>query len=369
MKYFILKESGRKIARALVSVNVGWSHEPPGIRGISHFLEHAVFLGNDEYNKPDDYVGIYGVTLNGETMEDRTLFFFTSFEEDMDNILRVLLSLIFKPSFNEEMVEEEKKSKILTVIVKEEDYYPWELAYEWARNLVFDWDFRYSMGVREEIEKMGVDDLYQWHRKYYRSENCTILLSSPTHVDINIPEGGEMPILHRYNHGKKEVVVNKNIKNAEIVYAIPYNIYDLRAHLLSTILGNYPTSSLWRKFHRTAYMVDSRAEWHNGRGGIFVYIGANNRDENKIRKEFKIFWENLKIKKEDVEVSKKILNLEMVEKIRSSYGFTHLLKLDPLLRFGGFENICELIDSISAEDMRDFLNSLDLDNMFESVVK
>ncbi len=369
MKSLVLKESSRKISCALISINVGWAHEPLGLRGISHFLEHAIFLGNEEYKEPDMNVGIYGVNLNGETLEDRTIFFFTSLEEDMDEILKILLSLVFKPSFNEDKVEEEKRSKILPAVVKEDDYYPWELAYEWARNLVFGWDFRYSMGLKDEIEKMDVEDLYRWHRRYYHKENSILILSSPSKLDMDIPCGGEKPIFQEIKYRKNKIVMNKNIPNAEIVYAIPYNTYDLRVHLLSIILGNYPTSLLWREFHRTAYMVDSRTEWHNGKGGFFIYIGASTRDDEKIRKEFKKFWENLKIKKEDVEIAKKILNLEMIEKDRSSYRLIHLLKNDPLLKFGGFENMCKLISEISIEDMKDFLHSLNMDDMVEAVVK
>ena len=369
MKFHILKESPQKLSTAILSVNVGWAHEPMGLKGISHFLEHAIFLGNEEYKEPDIDVGVYGVTLDGETLEERTIFFFNSLEKDMDEILRVLLSLVFNPSFDDKKVEEEKISKILPAVVKEEDYYPWELAYEWARNLVFSWDFRCSMGVKEEIKRMGVADLYKWHRKYYKSENSILILSSEPNLDIEVQDGGEAPVFQKINHGKNKVILNRSIENAEIVYGFPYHHYDLRVHLLSTILGNYPTSILWKEFCKRAYMVDARAEWHNSRGGFFIYIGANSKDVEKIRREFQSFWENLKIKKEDVEIAKKILNLEMLQKDRSPYRFIHLLKIDPLLKFGGFGDICEAIRDISVEDMKDFLNSLDLNDLIETVVK
>ena len=99
-------------------------------RGISHFLEHSIFLGSEEYPEPDAEVAKYGVSLNGETQPDRTIFFFFSLPEDAEEVLEIPLSLIYSPSFPPEKVEEEKESKIIPAVVKESDYAPWELAYE-----------------------------------------------------------------------------------------------------------------------------------------------------------------------------------------------------------------------------------------------
>jgi len=358
MKIYHAKSSGNDLFKALLSVNVGWSHEHPGKRGISHFLEHAIFLGNEKYSEPDRETAKYGVVLNGETLEDRTVFFFTGMKEDASRVLEILLSLVFKPSFPEDKVQEEKMSKIIPAVVKESDYYPWELAFEWARNLIFNWDFRYSMGTEEELKNMGVEDLRDWHKRYYHAENTLLLLTEPVHFeDLEIPERGEMPRRQLVNHKKKEVIIERGLKNAEIVCGFPLENYDIRALLLSTILGNNPTSLLWQAFHREAYMVDSRVEWH-GNGGLFFYLGANTRNFKNMQRKFERFLQELKISRENVETTKKILAVELLEMERSPKGLYGLLKLCSSQNLKSFAEILQSIKGIAVEDLRDYASAV-----------
>ncbi len=369
MQIYKIKESGKNLANVLLTANVGWSHEPIGMRGISHFLEHALFLGNEEHPNPDEEVAKYGVILNGETLADRTIFYFTSLPGDASEILDVLISLIFHPSFPENKVREEKESKIIPAVVRESDYYPWELAYEWARNLIFQWDFRYSMGTEEELNSLGIENLREWHRKYYHSGNTVLLIDGPVDISgIKIPDGGELPERQRVEWKEREFVVDRGIDNPEIVFAFPIQRYDLRAHLLSVILGNYPTSLFWKSFHRDAYMVDSRMEWH-WRGGFFFYVGANDEPE-RIRKKFEKFLDGLKITKEDLGIAKKILSIEILEKERSPYKMEHLLKIDPQLKYGGFAGILDAISQIELNEVKEYASEIfDLSGLREVVVK
>ncbi len=369
MKIYHVKSSGNELFTVLLSVNAGWSHEPLGKEGISHFLEHAIFLGNEKYPDPDIHTARFGVTLNGETMADRTIFFFNSLVEDAQDILEVLLSLVFQPSFDEEKVLEEKKSKIIPAIVKESDYYPWELAYEWARNLIFEWDFRKSMGTEDSLKGMDVEDLEEWHKKYYHTLNSILLLSEFMEVEDIAPVEGGTPERHRIKYEEKEMVLEKNIGNVEIVYAFPFKSYDIRAYILSTILGNYPISLFWRAFHRDAYMVESRVEWHEW-GGLFLYIGANTKEHGRIRRKFESFIDSLRISSEDLNRAKKIMTLEVIEKEKSPHSLKHLLSIDPLLKFEGFRAILERINEVEISDLRDYANEvLDLVSLREVVVK
>ncbi len=361
MKIYHVESVEKSLFKSLLSVNVGWSHEPRGKEGISHFLEHALFLGNETYPDPDSHTAKFGVTLNGETLADRTIFFFNSLPEDGSEILDILLSLVFQPSFEEEKVEEEKKSKIIPAIVKESDYYPWELAYEWARNLIFEWDFRRSMGTVDSLENAGIDELLDWHEKYYHRTNVVLLTSEPVDVSIIGPGTGEIPERQRIKYDEKEIVLKRDIENAEIVYAFPFENYDIRALILSTILGNYPTSLLWREFHRDAYIVDSMVEWH-WRGGFFLYLGANVPPE-KIHEKILHFIESLSIKPEDMYVAKKILSIEIMERAQSPMAMKYLLALDPELKFGGHRGILEEIENVEISELRDYAHEI-LDTKF-----
>ena len=371
MKILNSQISGLKLTNVLLAVNVGWSHEPIGMRGISHFLEHALLLGNEEHPNPDEEVAKYGGILNGETLADRTIFYFTSLPRDASDILDVLISLIFHPSLPEDKILQEKESKIIPAVVRESDYYPWELAYEWARNLIFQWDFRYSMGTKEELENIGIRELGEWHRKYYHGGNSILLISGDVEIrDFEIPQDGEMPEVQKVRHKEKRKVIERGLENAEIVYAFPMEKYDIRAHLLSVILGNFPTSLFWQAFRMDAYMVESRVEWCNSLGAFFLYLGANTKNEEKVRRKLEEFIGKLQISREDVEIAKKILSIEILEKERSPYSMETLLKIDPQLKFGGFAGILEEINAIALGDLVDYAEDiLDSEKLVEVVVK
>ncbi|ADD08591.1 pitrilysin family protein [Candidatus Aciduliprofundum boonei] len=361
----------KKLANVLLSVNVGWSHEPVGMRGISHFLEHSVFLGSGEHPEPDMDVGKYGVMLNGETQADRTNFFFSSLPEDAEDVLEILLSLVYHPSFPPEKVEEEKESKIIPAVVKESDFYPWELAYEWARNLIFEWDFRYSMGTEDEFRSIGIEELREWHRKHYHSGNSLLLASEGIDIpNITIPEGHSRPEVQRIVYGEREKIIEKDMKNAEIVCAFPLDKYDIRTYLLSILLGNYATSRLWREFHRDAYMVESKVEWHNGKGGFFLYVGANSRDFKSICERMENLLEGLHFTGEEVEIAKKIFAIEILERDNSVYRMESILNIDPELRFGSVEKILGAIGELELHDVDEYAYQvLNLEEMRRVVVK
>ena len=110
------------------------------------------------------------------TLEEKTLFYFTSLKKDFSKILNMFLSIIFHPEFDEVKLEKEKKEKIITAIINEADYPPWDLAEEWTENLIFNWQFKTSLGTKKDIESINRKDLILWHKKYYWEGNSFILI-------------------------------------------------------------------------------------------------------------------------------------------------------------------------------------------------
>ena len=66
----------RKAATALL-VNVGSYHDPPHLQGLSHFLEHMLFLGTEEFpieNEYDSFLAQHGGDDNAYTDMEHTLY-------------------------------------------------------------------------------------------------------------------------------------------------------------------------------------------------------------------------------------------------------------------------------------------------------
>ena len=184
----------------LIGIRAGWRHEPIGKRGITHFTEHLIFEGNEKYPEPDGFAGKYGVEPTGKTVFENTLFFFTAHKEDWKEILKMFLSIIFHPSLDKRF-DEIKDHEILTAITEETDYTPWELAYQWAYNLVFQTDFRKSLGTKKDIAGLTYKDIKEWHTKYYHMQNAFLLLNGNVDEaevleileDVSPPEDGDIP--------------------------------------------------------------------------------------------------------------------------------------------------------------------------------
>jgi len=370
MKQLVIKEQSKSLVHAVIGIKTGWRHEPVGKRGISHFLEHAVFLGNSSYPAPDDEVAKYGVQLNGITGPEQTLFYFTSMKEDFNKIFRLFLSLIFHPGFDETRLEKEKKEKIITAVSQESDYTSWELAYEWARNLVFNWQFITNLGTGEEIALLTKDDLIDWHRRYFHAENSFIITYgniqehevTKSLKDIDIPSNGERPVALEVKHEKKEIFIEREgVDNVEMVYGFRLPQYDIGWEILRVILGNYPISRLQKEFGEFTYTVGSTLGWTTTGGGFFLYFGATSIEKaSSVDKHLSQLLERMDIDEKELELAKKIRILEIVKmKEGGERGLMRFLACNPYLR--NFEEMIEEIREVNKDRVlsltREFLTS------------
>lgn len=73
------EDDGLRKAAAALLVNVGSYHDPPRLQGLSHFLEHMLFLGTESFpeeNAYDAFLSKLGGDDNAYTDMEHTLFHF-----------------------------------------------------------------------------------------------------------------------------------------------------------------------------------------------------------------------------------------------------------------------------------------------------
>lgn len=102
-------------------VHTGARDETPEVSGVSHFLEHMAFKGNDLYS-PEDINRIFdeiGAQYNAYTSQERTVYYGAVLPERLPTMLD-LLSLLMRPVLRQEDFEVEKKV-ILEEIAMYED--------------------------------------------------------------------------------------------------------------------------------------------------------------------------------------------------------------------------------------------------------
>ncbi|REJ86312.1 MAG: insulinase family protein [Planctomycetota bacterium] len=159
-------------------VKTGSRDETEDVSGVSHFLEHMAFKGNDRYSAEDvnrifDEVG---AKYNASTSEEVTLYYATVLPEYADRTFDLLTALLY-PSLREEDFETEKQV-ILEEIGMYEDM-PAFVAYDNAMRAHFAGHplSRSILGTTESIEALTSQQMRQYHDQRYKAGNISLIVA------------------------------------------------------------------------------------------------------------------------------------------------------------------------------------------------
>ncbi len=159
-------------------VRTGSRDETPEISGVSHFLEHMAFKGNDVYCA-DDVNRIFdeiGAKYNASTSEEVTLFYAAVLPEYVDRAFELLAALLY-PSLRDDDFETEKQ-----VILEEIGMYddmPAFVAHEHAMHAHFgEHPLGMSiLGPSESIRNLTAERMRAYHRARYCAPNITLAVA------------------------------------------------------------------------------------------------------------------------------------------------------------------------------------------------
>jgi predicted Zn-dependent peptidase len=165
-------------------VRTGARDESMEVNGVSHFLEHMAFKGNEKHSA-DDVNRIFdelGARYNASTSEEVTLFYAAVLPEYLGDAFEVLAGLI-RPSLRNADFEVERKV-ILEEIGMYEDQ-PSFIAYESAMKTHFDGHplGQSILGSTQSISHLTRDQMADYHREHYRAGNITVAVAGNTDWD------------------------------------------------------------------------------------------------------------------------------------------------------------------------------------------
>jgi predicted Zn-dependent peptidase len=163
-------------------VRTGSRDESDEVSGVSHFLEHMAFKG-DEKLSADDINRVFdevGARYNASTSEEITLFYAAILPEYLERTFE-LLSVLLQPSLRQEDFDMEKK-----VILEEIGMYqdqPSFTAYENLMQIHFKGHSlsRCILGTEESIQELTSEQMKQYHQDHYKAGN--ILLAFAGNAD------------------------------------------------------------------------------------------------------------------------------------------------------------------------------------------
>lgn len=172
-----LNSAAQSVA-AGVFVRTGSRDETEDVSGVSHFLEHMAFKGN-EVHTADDINRIFdelGANYNASTSEEVTQFYAAILPEYLPTALEMLSALLY-PSLRTDDFDMEKK-----VILEEIGMYddqPTFTVYEQAMQAHFPTHplGRKILGTTQSVSDLTADAMRQYHTDHYRTGNMVLAIA------------------------------------------------------------------------------------------------------------------------------------------------------------------------------------------------
>ena len=185
-------------SKSTITVNitylVGSRHEGYGETGMAHLLEHMVFKGTPKHPNIPQELTTHGCRPNGTTWYDRTNYFetFSATDENLNWALdmeadRMVNSYIAKKDLESEfsVVRNEFESG-------END--PSGVLMERVMSTAFLWHNygKSTIGSKEDIEKVPIENLQAFYRKFYQPDNAVLLVAG------KIDEAKTLELVNKY---------------------------------------------------------------------------------------------------------------------------------------------------------------------------
>jgi zinc protease len=295
LKVLLFPDPSKQTITVNITYLVGSRHEGYGETGMSHLLEHMVFKGTKEKHKEvAKEISDHGAQFNGTTWLDRTNYFetFASTDENLDWALdmeadRMINSRISKSELETEMtvVRNEFESG-------END--PGSVLMERIVSTAFLWHNygNSTIGARSDIEKVPIENLQAYYRKYYQPDNAVLLVAGkfdPVKTLKLINEKfGVIPRPERVltqtftaeptQDGEREVTLRRvgDVQQVGMAYHIPSGLHPdfIACDVLVDLLTDAPSGRLYKALIDTKKASSQSGFTFQLKEPGLVYFGA-----------------------------------------------------------------------------------------------
>ncbi len=186
LKVLLFKDNSQSTVTVNITYLVGSRHEGRGEAGMAHLLEHMLFKGTPRYPDTKGILQDKGAFFNATTWYDRTNYFETlpanpenlqfalDFEAD-----RMLNSWIRKADLEAEMTVVRNEFEM-----GEND--PIGVLHDQIMSAAYQWHNygKSTIGNRSDIERVPVENLQQFYRKYYQPDNAVLIVAGKFEEDF-----------------------------------------------------------------------------------------------------------------------------------------------------------------------------------------
>jgi zinc protease len=291
-------------------VLVGSRHEGYGETGMAHLLEHMLFKGSKLYptaealDKAMQAHGVDKKNYNATTWVDRTNYYarFPASDVNLEFGLKVEADML-QTAF----IRREDLAKEMTVVRQEfenGENNPFSILNQRMMAAAYEWHNygKSTIGNRSDIERVPIDKLHAFYKKYYRIDNVVLIVAG------KFDEAKALAYVGKYygsikspdteleqtyteepaQDGERNVILRRTgeVPMVGLMYHIPAASHEDNpaAEILSMVLGETPSGRLFKALvekNKKATSIDyGSSTWHDpGVIEIYAQVAENVRPE------------------------------------------------------------------------------------------
>lgn len=180
-----------KKSAAAMAVATGHFDDPHHHQGLAHLLEHMLFLGTEKYPKAGEYqsfISMHGGTNNAWTSTEYTNYFFDINNRYFNNALDRFAQFFISPSFNEDLLDRERKAVDSEYKLKiKDDTRRFYQVHKETVNPVHPFS-KFSVGnltTLSDTESSSLrDELINFYQQHYCASKMKLVIQSDQPLDI-----------------------------------------------------------------------------------------------------------------------------------------------------------------------------------------
>ncbi|MCW8868986.1 MAG: insulinase family protein, partial [Marinobacter sp.] len=240
LKVILVSDEDADKAAASMNVAVGSGDDPAEREGLSHFLEHMLFLGTEKYPDPGEYqqfIKSHGGQHNAFTAFQDTNYFFDVQAEFLEPALDRFAQQFSAPLFTAELVDRERNAVHSEFSAKQKDdgrrFYS-------VKKAVSNPDHAFShfaVGNLSTLENTEANplrpDLIEFWKQHYSSNIMSLAVYGPQTLD-------ELESMVR---GRFDAIENRNLETKRHVASL-YRSDELPAKVTAEALKDVRSLSL-----------------------------------------------------------------------------------------------------------------------------
>ena len=295
MKVLLFPDNSSQTITVNITYKVGSRHEGYGEKGMAHLLEHMVFKGTPNHPDIPKELTEHGTRANGTTWYDRTNYYETF--NATDENLEWALDLEADRMVNSYIAKKDLESEFSVVRNEFEsgENSPSRVLREKVISAAFLWHNygNTTIGNRSDIERVPIEHLPAFYKKYYRPDNAVLMVTGKIDADktldiidkkfsgIKNPETPlrDIPTIEPAQDGEKRVELSRvgDLQILSALYHTPAGSHEDYAtiEVLQEILTDQPSGRLYKALVETEKAATVYASMPFTKEPSYIYFEAN----------------------------------------------------------------------------------------------